>query len=63
MCELFADIPEALENSIEIARRCTLNIRLGEYFLPDYPIPDGMTINEFFTLESEKGLRERLEVL
>ena len=63
MCELFADIPEALENSVEIARRCTLNIRLGEYFLPDYPIPDGMTINEFFTLESEKGLQERLEVL
>ena len=39
MCELFADIPEALENSVEIAKRCTLEIRLGEYFLPDYPIP------------------------
>ena len=63
MCELFADIPEALENTVEIARRCTLNIRLGEYFLPDYPIPDGMTMDEFFTLESEKGLQERLEVL
>jgi len=48
MAELFADIPEALQNTIEIARRCTLDLRLGEYFLPDYPIPEGMTINEFF---------------
>ena len=63
MCEIFADIPEALENSFEIARRCTLDIRLGEYFLPDYPIPDGLTIDEFFTQESEKGLQKRLEVL
>ena len=63
MCEIFADIPEALENSVEIARRCTLDIRLGEYFLPDYPIPDGLTIDEFFTQESEKGLQKRLEVL
>ncbi len=57
MVELFADIPEALQNSIEIAKRCTLDLRLGEYFLPDYPIPDGMTINEFFIAESELGLR------
>jgi DNA polymerase-3 subunit alpha len=63
MVELFADIPEALQNSIEIAKRCTLDLRLGEYFLPDYPIPDGMTINEFFIAESELGLQERLTVL
>ena len=49
MGELFADIPEALANTVEIARRCSIELRLGEYFLPDYPIPDGMTINEFFT--------------
>ena len=63
MAELFADIPEALENSVEIARRCSLELRLGEYFLPDYPIPEGMTVNEFFISESEKGLQERLEIL
>jgi len=63
MVELFADIPEALENSVEIAKRCSLELRLGEYFLPDYPIPEGMTVNEFFISESEKGLQERLEVL
>jgi len=63
MQELFADIPEALQNSVEIARRCTLELRLGEYFLPDYPIPDGMTIDEFFVAESQQGLQERLEIL
>ena len=63
MAELFADIPEALENSVEIARRCSLELRLGEYFLPDYPIPEGMTVNEFFISQSEKGLQERLEIL
>ena len=63
MAELFADIPEALQNSVEIAKRCNLDLRLGEYFLPDYPIPDGLTINEFFISESETGLQERLNFL
>lgn len=36
MCELFADIPEALENSVEIAKRCNVTVRLGEYFLPNF---------------------------
>ena len=63
MVELFSDIPEAVQNSIEIAKRCTLELRLGEYFLPDYPIPDGLTINEFFIKLSEEGLEERLAKL
>ena len=63
MAELFSDIPEALKNTVEIAKRCNLDLRLGEYFLPDYPIPDGLTINEFFIQVSEDGLRERLEFL
>ena len=36
MCALFADIPEALENSVEIAKRCNVSVRLGEYFLPAF---------------------------
>ncbi|MGB5447275.1 MAG: PHP domain-containing protein, partial [Psychromonas sp.] len=40
MCELFSDIPEALENSVEIAKRCNVTLRLGEYFLPDFPTGD-----------------------
>ena len=61
MGEIFADIPEALENSVEIAKRCNLELTLGKSFLPDFPVPDGMTMAEFFTEESRKGLELRLE--
>jgi DNA polymerase-3 subunit alpha len=61
MAELFSDLPEALENSVEIARRCNLEITLGKNFLPDFPIPAGMTIDEFFREESRRGLQWRLE--
>ena len=61
MAELFSDIPEALQNTVEIARRCNLELTLGKNFLPDYPVPEGMTIDEFLTEESRKGLEWRLE--
>jgi len=61
MLELFSDIPEALENTIEIAKRCTIELTLGENYLPDFPVPDGMTLDEFFTDASYKGLDERLQ--
>ncbi|PVY69615.1 DNA polymerase III alpha subunit [Tamilnaduibacter salinus] len=60
MEELFADIPEAIDNTIEIARRCSVKVRMGEYFLPDYPIPEGMTMDEYFRKVSEEGLEDRL---
>ena len=63
MAALFADIPEALENTLEIAKRCSLDLRLGEYFLPDYPIPEGQSIEEFFIEVSVAGLEERLAAL
>ncbi len=63
MVELFSDIPSALENTVEIARRCSASIRLGEYFLPDFPIPDGLTEAEFFRKISYEGLEWRLEEL
>ncbi|RHW21660.1 DNA polymerase III subunit alpha [Pseudomonas jilinensis] len=63
MAELFADIPEALENSVEIARRCNIEVQLGTYFLPDFPIPEGMTIEEYFKQVSFEGLEERLKVI
>ncbi len=46
MCELFSDIPEALENSVEIAKRCNVTVRLGEYFLPNFPT-EGLAIEDF----------------
>jgi DNA polymerase-3 subunit alpha len=63
MGELFADIPEALANSVEIARRCNLVLELGKPYLPDYPVPDGMTMDEFFRQQSHDGLDRRLERL
>ncbi|WP_257973412.1 PHP domain-containing protein, partial [Vibrio parahaemolyticus] len=62
MCELFADIPEALENSVEIAKRCNVTVRLGEYFLPAFPT-EGMEETEFLVMKSREGLEERLEFL
>ncbi|PSW72497.1 DNA polymerase III subunit alpha [Photobacterium sp. GB-50] len=62
MCELFADIPEALQNSVEIAKRCNVTVRLGEYFLPNFPTGD-MTIEDFLIVKSKEGLEERLEFL
>ena len=60
MLALFEDIPDAIANTVEIAKRCNLDIRLGEYFLPEYPIPDGMTQDQFFAKISYDGLDERL---
>ncbi len=61
MAELFSDIPEALENSVEIAKRCNLSMTFGKDYLPDFPVPDGLTMDEFFRQLSQKGLQQRLE--
>ncbi|MGS4880334.1 DNA polymerase III subunit alpha [Photobacterium damselae] len=62
MCELFADIPEALENSVEIAKRCNVTVRLGEYFLPNFPTGE-LSTEDFLIVKSKEGLEERLEFL
>lgn len=62
MCELFADLPEALANSVEIAKRCNVTIRLGEYFLPAFPT-GGMSDADFLVMKSREGLEERLLIL
>ncbi|SDG91355.1 DNA polymerase-3 subunit alpha [Pseudomonas benzenivorans] len=63
MAELFSDLPEALANSVEIAKRCNIEVQLGKYFLPDFPVPAGMTMDEYFRQVSFDGLEERLQVL
>ncbi|GAA5170610.1 DNA polymerase III subunit alpha [Viridibacterium curvum] len=60
MVELFADLPEALANAVEIARRCSLTITLGKNFLPQFPTPEGMTLDDFLVFEAKRGLEERL---
>ncbi len=62
MVALFADIPEALANSVEIAKRCNVTVRLGEYVLPDFPT-EGLSIEDYLVKVSEEGLQERLEFL
>ncbi|MBX5463159.1 MAG: DNA polymerase III subunit alpha, partial [Steroidobacteraceae bacterium] len=60
MAELFSDIPEALENTVEIARRCSVVLKLGESRLPEYPVPEGHTPATFVRAEAERGLAARL---
>ena len=63
MAALFADIPQALENSIEIARRCCLSIELGKSKLPLFPTPEGVTVDAHLRELSARGLAARLEKL
>ena len=60
MLELFADIPSAVANTLEIAKRCNVSLVLGKPQLPDYPTPNGMGIDEYFRFASHEGLKERL---
>ncbi|OED39607.1 DNA polymerase III subunit alpha [Chromatiales bacterium (ex Bugula neritina AB1)] len=63
MADLFADIPAALENSVQIAMRCNLTIRLGDSMLPDFPVPPGSNESDFLRKQSEEGLNWRLSKL
>ncbi len=60
MIERFKDIPEAIENTIEIAERCNLELTLGENYLPEFPLPEGKTVDTFLTEKTERGLQQRL---
>jgi DNA polymerase-3 subunit alpha len=63
MLALFEDLPSAIANSLEIARRCNLVLELGKPRLPNFPTPNGMPIEEYFRFASHEGLTERLEQL
>ncbi len=63
MAELFADLPEALQNSVEIARRCNLSLVLGRPRLPDFPTPNGISLDDFLRSEAENGLAQRMKEL
>src|SRR2546421_4665632 len=60
MAALFADVPEALANSVEIARRCSLILKLGEVRLPKYPLPSGVGTEDFLREQAARGLAQRL---
>jgi len=60
MVERFADLPQALENAVEVARRCNLVLTLGKSRLPLFPTPAGVTLDDQLVAESEAGLERRL---
>lgn len=57
----FADLPAALANSVEIAKRCNLSLVLGQPRLPDFPIPPGITLEDYLSQQSEVGLKRHME--
>jgi DNA polymerase III subunit alpha len=59
----FADLPSALTNTLQVARRCHLNLVLGKARLPDFPTPDGSAIEDYFRAASRTGLEQRLTQL
>ena len=59
MCTLFADLPELIENTLHIARRCTLTLNLGKNHLPNYPVPEGHDTNTWLAERARQGLEER----
>jgi DNA polymerase-3 subunit alpha len=60
---LFVDMPEALANSVEIAKRCNLSLTLGKNYLPNFPTPNGESLNDYLISEAKRGLVLRLHVL
>ncbi|GLQ45253.1 DNA-directed DNA polymerase [Dyella lipolytica] len=60
MAELFADIPEALENAVELAKRCNLELTFGTYYLPNFPVPPGHDLASYIREIAREGLKERL---
>jgi DNA polymerase-3 subunit alpha len=60
MSALFADLPELIENSVELAKRCNLELSFGKYFLPAFPVPAQHTLDSFIREQSREGLALRL---
>ncbi len=63
MAALWADVPGVIEQSVAIARRCSLELKLGNPQLPRYPVPEGQTTADFLRAESARGLQERLAAI
>jgi len=63
MQELFKDLPQAISNTVEIAKRCTVKLNLGNNYLPNFPIPDGSAVEDYLSTLSKQGLEERLALI
>ncbi|MBL37090.1 MAG: DNA polymerase III subunit alpha [Xanthomonadales bacterium] len=60
MAELFSDLPVALDNTVELAKRLNLDLKMGEYVLPDFPVPEGENADDFLKRKTLEGLEARL---
>ncbi len=63
MIQRFSDIPQVIDNTLRLATRCNVSLTLGINVLPDFPVPEGETIETFFRSESQRGLDQRLDKL
>jgi len=63
MAERFSDMPQALANAVEVAKRCNVTLTLGKSFLPDFPTPNGEGLDDFLVAEARRGLAQRLAQL
>jgi len=63
MVQRFADVPVALANAVEIAKRCNLTLVLDRPRLPDFPTPDGITLDDHMAQLAEEGLALRMQQL
>ncbi len=61
MKKLFDYCPEAITNTQEVAERCNLEIRFGDYHFPEFPVPEGETLDSMFTKACWDGLEKRFE--
>lgn len=59
MKKSFSYVPEAIANTVKIAERCNLQLELGKYHLPNFPVPEGCTREAFMAEMARKGLAER----
>ncbi|MCA0395034.1 MAG: DNA polymerase III subunit alpha [Proteobacteria bacterium] len=60
MATLFADVPDAIDNTLALAQRCNLELRLGKYYLPAFPVPSDETLDSWIRKEARDGLAARL---
>ena len=63
MLSIFSDIPEALVNTINITKRCNLELQLNEFYLPDFKVPEKKSAEEFLKSLSKKGLRNKIDLI
>lgn len=61
MAVLFQDLPEALQNTVEISKRCTVTLELGHNYLPNFKTPNGASVEEYLAHLAKEGLEVRFQ--